>query len=388
MILFLFLYWLNKGQPQTYTWKPTYDTEDKQPYGAYALDKLLKASWKNEYTHCYQSISDLKELGSLDGSNLLIVTEVLNTTDSDIDTLFEYIREGGTALIVARHFYVTYLTKKLNFSVGYEPFSDISLLFNDKKQYNTLRFCARGLDDKKYKVPDKLCSGFFNLGKIKDSAFIAAKSNDSAIVMLRYQIGKGSLLLSCNPLIYTNYGVLNDSMNMFIWNSFAYLQGKPLIRTEYYHAGSNAKESRSPLRYLMSKKSLKWALNITIVTILIFMIFTAKRKQKAIPIVKPPKNRMLGFVRSVAGLYIRKNNNADIILKKQIYLADKLKRNYGIDIINETHDDEFYRRLSYKTGKPIVELSYLFRYLDSIDKNTHVSDAQMMEIITQMNGIK
>jgi hypothetical protein len=118
------------------------------------------------------------------------------------------------------------------------------------------------------------------------------------------------------------------------------------------------------------------------------MIFTAKRKQKAIPIVKPPKNRMLDFVHSVAGLYLQKNNNADIILKKKTYWADCLKRNYSIDIINENRDNEFYRRLSAKTGKTENELTELIKYLDKLTIKKRVSDAKMMEIITQINSIK
>ena len=389
LLLFVLLYWLNSKQPVEHTWQPTYDTDDKQPYGAYALDKLLDASWKEEYIHTYKSIFDLKEEGELDGKNLLVIADYFNATESEIDTLLEYIRDGGTALIAAYSFWN--LEKKFGFYTGYEPYSlDIAEQLKGKLKYNTLRFCTPELNKESYKMPAAICGEFFtcdSLDKIKSSVFIVAKSNDKEVIMLRYPVGKGSLLLSCNPLIYTNYGVLSDSANLFIWNSFAYLQGKPLIRTEYYHAGSNAKESKSIFRYLQSKPPLKWALNVAIATIILFMFFTAKRRQKAIPVVKPPQNKLLDFVRSVAGLYLRKNNNADIILKKQIYWADSLKRNYGIDIINETHDVVFFERLSAKTNKTATELSDLFRYLDKIDENTHVSDAQMMEIITKMNEI-
>ena len=388
VLLFIVLYGLNRRQPIEHTWEPTYDTEDKQPYGAYALDKLLSASWEKGYTHCYKSISDLKEEGLLDGKNLLIITQDFSTTESDIAALTEYIREGGTAFIAARYFGKT-VEEQFGFYTGYDPLPlNIAEQLGGQQTFHSLRFCAPELNKRTYKMPSAICSGFFTLEKIKGDAFIAAKSNNKEKIMLRYQTGKGSLVFSCNPLIYTNYGALRDTANGFIWNSFAYLQGKPLVRTEYYHAGSNAKASQSPLRYLMSKPPLKWAVNIAIATLLIFMCFTAKRKQKAIPVVKPPKNKLLDFVHSITGLYIRKNNNADIILKKQLYWADSLKRNYGIDIINENHDNAFFERLSAKTGKPIDEITPLFRYLDEIDENTDVSDGQMMEVITRINAIK
>jgi len=410
LLMFTLMYRLNKEQPADFVWEPTYHTQDKEPYGGYALDKLLKASWEKGYTHSYKSISNLNEKGSLDGNNLLIITENFAVERLDVKALFDYVRDGGTAFIAARHYNVRF-RDILKFYVGYEYFSNIRVLLNVEQKYKTFYFCTPGLDKENYIMPAEICSGFFSFDEIRDSTFVIAKSVDKEekpityhivskkqvpssdkeiekIVTIRCQIGKGSLILSCNPLIYTNYGILNDTMNMFIWNSFALLQDKPLIRTEYYHAGSNAAESQSPLRYLLSKKPLRWALNITIITIFIFMIFTAKRKQKPIPIVKPPANRMLEFVRSIAGLYIQKNNNADIILKKYTFWADSIKRKYGIDIINEKRDNELFNRLSSKTGKKVEELNNLIRYLDSLDKNSRVSDSGMMEIVTKINSIK
>ena len=394
LALLVFLYWLNKRQPVEHVWVQTYNTKDKEPYGAYVFDKLLKSSWGNTYTHSYENISRLKANGDLEGKNLLIITETFSTTDDDVENLFEYIREGGTALIAMRHNNSS-LSRVLHFDVGYDYFSDISANPVEKPKDRELRFCTPGLEEKRYYVPAVLGSGLFTFPKIdsiKEPVFVIATNsidNKERVIMFRYEIGKGSLLLSCNPLLYTNYAILNDSVNMFVWNSLSYLQGKPLLRTEYYHAGSNFMEnSQSPLRYLRNNPPLKWALNVTIVVILLFMFFTARRKQKAIPVIKAPQNKMLDFVHSITGLYIQKNNNADIIIKKKIYWADTIKRNYGIDIINETHNPTFFERLASKTNKSPEEIADLFRYLDKIDEKTFVPDSVMMNIITKINTIR
>jgi hypothetical protein len=331
----------------------------------------------------------LEDEGILEGRNLLVIAEHFRTTESEIEMLFEYVEEGGTVLIASHS--IVPLDEKFKFYIVYQQFSlNVAEQIGNKQKFNSLRFCTPELNKKTYKMPANLCSVFFtsdSVDLIKDYAFIMAKANNKEVIMLRYQIGKGSLILSSNPLLFTNYGILYDTANQFIWNSLSCLQGRPLIRTEYYQAGSNAMQSQSPLRYLMSRPPLKWAVVITLITIVVFMIFTAKRKQKPIPIVKPPPNKLLYFVRSITELYLRKNNNADIILKKQTYWADSLKRHYGIDIINERHDDTLFERLSAKTGKSIDEIAQLFRYLDRIDENTHVSDAQMMEVVTRMTSL-
>ena len=389
LALFLLLYWNNKNVPVQYVWKPTYNINDKQPFGASAFDELLKASWKKAYTHSYESIQDLSGSESFDDKNLLIIAESFQATDEEIDELFNFVKRGGNTLIVARYFALE-LCHKLDFYSEYDFISGLSTNLSLEEKFNTFRFCAPDKNEETYRIPASTGSVYFTCNykneAYRDSVFTVAECDTGKIVTLRYQMRKGNLLLSCNPDIFTNYGILNDSYNQYIWNTLAYLQDKPLIRTEYYQVGSQYEESQSPFRYLLSIRSLRWAFYITLIAVCIFMIFTAKRKQRPIPVVKPPANKMLDFVRSIAALYIRKNNNADVVLKKYIYWADGIKRNDGIDIINEKHDADFFERFAAKTGQTTDYVRNLFRYLDKIDEDTNVSDSQMIELINKMTN--
>jgi hypothetical protein len=82
-----------------------------------------------------------------------------------------------------------------------------------------------------------------------------------------------------------------------------------------------------------------------------------------------------------------KNNNADILLKKQIYWKEELKRKYGIDVVNEKHDNDFYNRVAVKTRQPLADIRRLFIDLEAIDETTAVTDDQMLELITKMNEV-
>ena len=400
-VLFLLLYWSNKNNDIRYSWPPTFKTTDKQPFGAYALDKMLASSWKEGYTHSYENIQDLCADTTDISYNLLIIANKFKINPYEYEMLRKYIEKGGSAVIVADEFPAD-IEIPLNLQTKFYIFrSEFLIQLNKKQPFRFVQFTAPHLKNETYRVPVSAVNRYFEsldttdyqhpdsvfvISEISDTSQLATKEHRK-ILSLRYPIGEGNLILVSTPLLFTNYGILNDSANAFIWNHLAYLQDRPLIRTEYYEAGSQGAQSRSIFRVLLSERPLKWAFYITLVCIVIFMIFTAKRKQKAIPVIKPPVNKMLEFVRSIAGLYLQKNNNADIILKKQIYWGDELKRKYGIDIINEPHDYDFYKRVAAKTNTEVDEVRRLFIDLGVIDADTSVSDKEMMALIMRIENL-
>ncbi|MDR1610309.1 MAG: hypothetical protein LBS08_02225 [Candidatus Symbiothrix sp.] len=401
VVLFLLLYRSNKDSNIQYLWKPTFKTTDKQPFGAYALDKMLSSSWENDYYHNYENIWDLCSDTTNIYYNLLIIANEFQIDRYEYEILYKYIEHGGSAVIVAGEF-SSDIEIPFNLRTNFHVFwNELLIQLNIKQSSELVRFTAPNLKDEICKVPIsavnrhfesldtmnyKHIDSVFAISEIHDTSGTAAK-NRRKILSLRYQIGKGNLVLACNPLLFTNYGILNDSINTYVWNHLAYLQGRALIRTEYYEAGSQGAQSQSPFRVILSERSLRWAFYITLICIAVFMIFTARRKQKAIPVIKPPANRSLEFVRSIAGLYLQKNNNADIILKKQIYWGDALKRKYGIDVVNEPHDYDFYKRVAAKTRTDVNEVRRLFIDLGVIDAGTFVSDEEMMVLIERMNQL-
>jgi hypothetical protein len=390
LLLFLFLYWLNKDAPNPYRWVPTFHTRDKQPYGAYVFDKMMEASMKNGYTHNYLSISDLETGEMPDNYNLLIIASEFNTDEEEWNCLLNYIRRGGNAMIAAGYF-SSEVEDTLKISTLKNIFSPLPMIDLSRVQaFRQIRFHASASGEKTYSVPSITCSRFIGSNgedsfNPRDSVYRISETMDGQIISMRFRMGKGNLILACNPLLYSNYGILNDSISEYIRYHLAYLQDRPLIRTEYYQTGSQGSRGQSPFRYILSERSLRWAFYISLITIFVFMLFTAKRKQKVIPVIKPPVNRAVAFVRSIAGLYLLKNNNADIIRKKFVFLAEEMKRKQGIDLINDPADWQLYTRIAAKTGQPVENVRRLLIHLRAIDRDSTVPNDEMMELISQMN---
>ena len=176
--LFLLLYWNNKEIPNQFTWIPTYSIDDKQPFGAYALDELLKKSWKKGYTHTYEKISDLVEDEAFDDKNLLIIAESFRTTENDIEELLNYVKRGGNAVIAARYFSQE-LCSQLGFYIGYDFLTDISDNFSINEKHNLFRFYFSDNQHKTYKVPISISSNYFDCF-FKNKAYMNTNTSDNS----------------------------------------------------------------------------------------------------------------------------------------------------------------------------------------------------------------
>lgn len=393
LLVFVVMYFVNKTSPQKFRWEATYENSDRQPYGAHVLDKMLEASWNDLYIHSYDDIIDLYYAYVEDSAqaNVLIVCDDFYTDEDDIDYLLAFVKKGGNVLIAADRFDYALMDTLAFKPCYYSDYWPINLSI-EQKEHISVSFVNPSLANSTIgKAPKALISKYFCFKENKKTVFdepyvLAIDENDKAL-MINYKIGNGNLILSCTPLLFTNYTILSDSLHPFIWNSMAYLDGRPLIRTEHYMAGNDFSldNKQGVFRYLLEQPSLRWAFYISLVAILLFMIFTTRRKQKLIPVIAPPQNRMLEFVHSISALYLSQGNNTDIIKKKYIFWADEIKGKYGIDILNEEHNEAFFQRFAAKTGMPLHRVKSIFRDLDRIMRfDMDVSDEDMINMISKM----
>ncbi len=388
LVLFAIAFVNNKNdkRPKDYDWFPTYRNSDKNPFGGYVFDKMLEASWPDKYEHSYKNISRLMNEEKLSGQNILIVTDHFGTWEFEMNNLLDYVAKGHKILIASSGFDYSF-QDSLQFSVASPDWYNYIFLIRSNidtlKKKRDLSICLPGFEDKKYEFPALICDTYFD-SIPKENARIIAVNDSSKVTAFSYPIGEGEIILSSTPLLFTNYGILSEN-NEFVWAILSSLQGKVLLRTEYHP--ESEEENRSPFRYLLSKRPLKWALYLTLISILLFMIFTAKRKQRVIPVVKEPENQMMKFVQSVAALYLRKSDNADILQKKYHIFAEHLLKDYHIDIINQPHDKQMFEKIAQKTGSDEDMVRSLFDGLNLIGSDFQISDKMLMDLVIKMDNI-
>ena len=95
------------------------------------------------------------------------------------------------------------------------------------------------------------------------------------------------------------------------------------------------------------------------IAILLFMIFTARRRQRVIPVIREPENKSLEFTELIGTLYYQKKDHADLVHKKFIYFAEELRREIQVDIEEVADDERSFRRIAQKTGMDAEEIGTL-----------------------------
>lgn len=374
-IYLLMLYFM----PKKFNWFVTLYQKDKAPFGAYVFKLLSDRFFLSPITTSNRS---LYELNDLSDSNLLILCEDFQVGEADRETLFNLVGSGNTALISA-HKMDTIFSDSVGVRLNTLSFS----FYLDKiwgEDSLGIKLLENPFDSKKiYWFPEQLLPQYFESFDPNISEVIAVNTNGKP-VLLRVSYGKGIFLLSSSPLIFSNFSMLRQDNSDFVAGMLSGLESTSMHWTEYYQLGRM--EAKTPLRYVLSEPSLKWALYILISTILISMVFDIKRKQRIIPVIVPLKNETLDFVRTIARLYFQKKDHQDLAAKKILHFTDHVRRQLHIDINDEI--SVVIDKVAAKTGSEVKDVKLLFEQINFISTASYISPEELMLLVERIEAVQ
>ncbi len=396
------------NQPKRFVWTPTFGQYDHQPFGCAVFDEVLSDAWPEEYWVSRETFLDI----TYDSINYAVVAiaQHMDLSRTDVNALLELAGQGSKILLAATTFSV-HLTDTLHLRCFPSHFraqelrSYASALKSREPIYwtgDTARYAPRS-----FQFFPQLFGSYFSkrdslstsLAEIEVTGYqarwlrgeyepdsVTGDEKERASVAFSMPVGEGEIILVSTPLLLTNYGVLDGANAAYALRLLSRMSDLPLIRTEVY--GSPDTEPQSPLRYFLSQPSLRWAVYLTMLTILLFMVFTARRRQRPIPVVRDPGNKTLEFTELIGTLYYRKKNHGDLVRKKFTYLAEQLRRHAHIDIEDESDDEALCRQLAQKTGLDEEGLRVLFRGLRPVMREGWTMSEELMKTyIDRMNEI-
>ena len=349
---------------------------------------------------------------------ILVVEERLLMQPIDVKALYGLLRQGNKVMLCASWFSGA-LCDSLRFSTEYDAVFGLICYFErsvkQTRQRDSLFWGADTLHAEAiYGVYPQTHPSYLNTGddtliikeqelwpehdtlarprsdKMRcDSSRVLVCDGKGRPVAIQAHIGEGELFLVTTPLLFTNYGMLDGRNASYIFRLLSSMGvgTLPLIRLESY--GEGAQESGSLFRFFLKHPPLRWALYTTMLTLLLFMFFTARRRQRVIPVVQPPANEMLRFVQLIGHLYYQRKDYKEMIKKKYLYFCTEVKRLHGLDLQSGEPAETLNARLARKTGLPAEELWPAFRELNELLHNdTPADEAAMIRHIDRINEWK
>lgn len=443
LVLFVLFCLLQVNLPKKFVWSPTFSHVDKQPLGCFVFDSVLTQSLPNGYHVTKKTFFQLDQEHAKEKISVLMVVDQQNLKQLDVKYLCNIARRGGKVMVVASGSFDdsrnadTVVVDELErtFKVKIEDGMYFSLRgilaglkAHDNDMYDTIYWNNRETmyAAQSYRMFYNMVGGTLfvdSVPKVKrlaytlstagydyrhDSLYVGDFTGFDTIVDEKERIeridtfaikkipvavsvpyGKGEVIFVSSPLLFTNYGMLEGNTFVYIFRLMSYLADLPVYRTEaYVKTDAMLVAEQSPFREFIKRPPLRWALYLALLGVVLFMIFTARRRQRVIPIMSKPANRSLEFIQLIGTLYYQRKDHVDLVRKKFKLFAEELRKTAGVDISDVNTDDREYLLLAEKTGMNSDRLKKVIRQIRLVlHSEGNISVEEMRSLIDAMDTI-
>lgn len=373
LIFGVYLY-VQLNSKKQHSWFLSLDYTDKEPYGAFVLHKILPSLFPGGVKISGKTLYELKDSLTKD-DNILILAKNFEPGREDLRALLDFVGQGHVAMVSAEVFGKS-LKDTLHIETTYNFFS-YSTFDESDSMYIEFTNPALHADSPIYFKSINLQNEFFRYPK--DTASIFARTEGENIVTLRIPVGKGQLFLNSTPAAFTNIYALKGK-HEFIARSFSPIPPGRLVWLETYQVGH--RELATPLRFILTNEPLAWAYYLTMISILLFMLFESKRKQRAIPIIKPLTNASLDFTHTVGNLYYQRSDHKNIMEKRIHFLMDHIRTHFYL----HGNEPDFVERLASKSSRTTGEVHSLMQSIHHCQQASGITVQEMTDLNSKIEN--
>jgi hypothetical protein len=132
------------------------------------------------------------------------------------------------------------------------------------------------------------------------------------------------------------------------------------------------------MSYILQQESLKYAWWMMLVGVVLYTLFTAKRKQRVIHVLEPKANTSLEFVNMISALHFQNGHHRDIARKRMKYFYYFIKARYGFhfQILAEAN----LVRLTEKSKVDLGDLKTVALAFDRIEKDPYYDQPRLVDL--------
>lgn len=360
-------------------WGRNYEKFNKNPYSLYLTWESLPLLFPGAKMEKLDAAYRLNNLGYAMRKNkgkslLMMIGQQVHFNDGEVDSLFSFVEAGHQVLISAAAFDPALMNR-----LGLRK-SDEANIPGDQQQV-FLRDTREQFHSFGAKIKQESVSGFFTKEELPDIPFFVLGTNKQQYPdCIVYAIGKGKLFLHAAPITFTNHFLLQNNNKEYLGNLFSYIS-EPV--SNIYLIPFNSREvSTSDFGVLWNNMATRIALLLSICTLIVFLVFEMKRRQKIIPILKPVENSSVAFTETIGRLYYNKKNHTNLAAKMVQHFLEFVRSNYYLN--TSKLDPEFVRLLAAKSGNDHSGTERLVYRIREVQDSLPVDEAFLYSLYTQI----
>ena len=207
------------------------------------------------------------------------------------------------------------------------------------------------------------------------------KWDNGHLNFIKTDFGKGSIYINSSPRLFTNYFLRNPEQAGYAFTALSHLPVQNTVWDIYYKDGKPT--TGTPLYVILNTEYLNYAWYTALISLFLFMIFRAKRKQRIIPIIKPLANSTLEFTTTIGNLYQEQGSHKDILDKKVQFLFEYISSHLRLDI--STVNEQLRIDVASRSGVDQQTVMKLFDTIEFTQHSQKISDRDLKLVTDQID---
>ena len=353
------------NKPNSVNWNETYSQKDKIPFGTYVLRNRLKDIFPgSQIIDQRKPVFNVLTEQNIKNGSYIIVASTVKFNKYDFKKLVNYMQKGNNVFI-ATYNLGDYLNDTLKLSIN----SALALK-------PTLRFKKSEFKSKTYSFDRGIGDQFFSRYDTSKVTVLGI-NQDNKPNFIKYKYGSGGLYLLPSPQLFSNYNILNKNGADYAAKALSHLNmAGDIIWDDYPSLGRD--QETSLFRVLFQHPNLTYAYYIALFSLVAFVLFEMKRRQRVIPVITPLQNTTVEFVELIGKVYYQQRDHADIAKKKITYLLEHIRGSYNIR--TNAIDKEFNNLLIAKTGLEAAFIGELLMNINFCLSSNRLSNMELIDL--------
>ena len=376
----LFVLGCTNSKPALPDLRESFTYTDNRPFGTSVAYKMFKNAYPDSYVNIVKDeIVNKYDLSNDTGCLYFNISRNYFAKDYISDMLLSFVKDGNTAFISASYFDSTFFEKIYctQNSAGYKQ----SYFDYLEKTKTSIAEPLTIYEDTFSYFYKPFLNSFPELNS-DYARYIGVNAKGDANMFVFYY-GKGKFIFHNEPRALSNYFLLTKNNYLYMQSILKMLPIEPshIYWDNYYpklnYVSSSDKEG-GLWDSIKNSAALLFAFFTLLALFIFYLVFNSKRKQRIVPIKKPIENTSIAFAQAIAGLYLTKKENKDVVEKMVTYFNEHIRTKYFFT--TNINDAEYANTLSRKSGVPFEITNELTKTILQSNASIKITDQELLNL--------